>query len=195
MDQCSDSTFDWADVGTAYRDDSLDPPPDTSVRNGMAPDTVSAATQFSSVEAHRTRLNMRFLTKCTGFSLSPAFNMLGICALIAALAVESTSGCGNAHATLDFIAPSTATAGTPFSVTVHVLYQGKPDTVINNHIHFTSSDSTAVLPPDYYFTPADAGSRTWTNGFSLSTPGTQTISGSIFDATGINGRATVAVSR
>ena len=106
----------------------------------------------------------------------------------------SASGCGTAHATLDFIVPSTVTAGAPFTVTVNVLYQGKPDTVINSHIHFTSSDPAAVLPPDYYFTSADAGSHTWTNGFTLFTPGKQTISGAIFDATGINGSATIAVS-
>jgi hypothetical protein len=156
--------------------------------------TVSAAARISAVGAYRARLNVRFPTKYAGGSISPAFNTLRICALIAALAAVSTSGCGNAHATLDFIAPSTATAGTPFTVTVNVLYEGKPDTVINSHIHFTSSDPVAVLPPDYYFTPADAGSHTWTNGFTLSTPGNQTIYGAIFDATGINGNASISVS-
>lgn len=106
-----------------------------------------------------------------------------------------TFACATTHATLDFTAPSTATAGTPFTVTVAVLYQGKPDTVINSHIHFTSTDPAAILPGDYYFTPADAGSHTWTDGFTLNTPGSQTISGDIFDATGINGSATIVVSR
>lgn len=128
-------------------------------------------------------------------SLRPASKMFRFWVLIVGVAAASSSGCGNAHATLDFVAPSTTTAGTPFTVTVHVLYEGKPDTVINSHIHFTSSDPAAFLPPDYYFTPADAGSHTWTNGFTLSTSGNQTISGSIFDATGINGSATIAVSR
>lgn len=105
-----------------------------------------------------------------------------------------TFGCATTHATLDFMAPPTATAGTPFTVSVTVLYGGKPDTVINSHIHFTSSDPAAILPPDYYFTPADAGSHTWTNGFILMTPGSQTLSGDIYDATGINGRANVIVS-
>jgi hypothetical protein len=117
-----------------------------------------------------------------------------ICAFTAALVATITSGCGTTHATLDFVAPSTTTAGIPFTVTVNVLYEGKPDTVINSHIHFASSDPAAVLPPDYYFTPADAGSHTWTNGFTLSTPGNQTISGAIFDATGINGNARISVS-
>jgi len=106
-----------------------------------------------------------------------------------------TSACATPHAALNFIAPSSAIAGTPFTVTVNVLYQGKPDTVINSPIHFTSSDPSAVLPGDYYFTPTDAGSHTWTNGFTLMTPGDQTISGEIVNATGINGSATIAVSQ
>jgi hypothetical protein len=115
-------------------------------------------------------------------------------ALSLILITALTFGCATNHATLDFTAPSTATAGTPFTVTVTVLYQGKPDTVINSHIHFTSTDPAAILPGDYYFTPTDAGSHTWTDGFVLNTPGSQTISGDIYDATGINGSATIAVS-
>jgi hypothetical protein len=116
-------------------------------------------------------------------------------ALSLTLVMALTFGCGTTHATLDFTAPSTATAGTPFTVTVTVLYQGKPDTVINSRIQFTSTDPAANLPGDYYFTPADAGSHTWTNGFTLNTPGSQTISGDIYDATGINGSAAIVVSR
>jgi hypothetical protein len=114
--------------------------------------------------------------------------------IITAVAVAIMCGCATPHAILDFVAPSSVTAGAPFSVTVNVIYQGKPDRVINSHIHFTSSDSAAVLPPDYYFTPSDAGSHTWVNGFILSTQGKQTISGYIFDARGINGSATISVS-
>lgn len=106
-----------------------------------------------------------------------------------------TFGCATTHATLAFTAPSTATSGASFTVTVDVLYQGRADTVITSRIHFTSSDPSAVLPADYYFTPADAGSHTWTNGFVLNTPGNQTISGEIIQATGINGSATIRVSQ
>jgi hypothetical protein len=67
-------------------------------------------------------------------------------------------------------------------------------TIINSIISFTSSDPAAVLPGSYQFTSAHAGSRTWTNGFTLMTPGNQTISASIFDASGINGTASVTVS-
>ena len=110
------------------------------------------------------------------------------------LGMSLTLGCATTHATLNFNAPATTIAGTPFTVTVEVLYQGKPDTVINSRIHFSSSDPAAILPPDYYFTPADAGSHTWTKGFALMTTGNQTISGEIAAATGINGSAAITVS-
>jgi hypothetical protein len=106
-----------------------------------------------------------------------------------------TCSCGNPHAILNFSAPSTATAGSPFTVTVTATVGGKRDTIVNSVIHFTSSDPAAVLPDDYLFTPADAGSHTWTNGFILETSGGQTISARLYDASGINGTATVTVSQ
>jgi hypothetical protein len=105
-----------------------------------------------------------------------------------------TFGCGTPHAILDFSAPSTAAAGSAFTVTVTATIGGKRDTIINSYINFTSSDPAAVLPGLYRFTPADAGSHTWTNGFILMTLGNQTVSASIFDASGINGTANVTVS-
>jgi hypothetical protein len=130
----------------------------------------------------------------TRFTLCRAFSTWGYRAFILIVVAMLSSSCATPHATLNFTAPSSATAGVPFTVTVSVLYKGMPDTIINSQIHFTSSDPAAVLPPDYYFTSTDAGSHTWTNGFTLSTPGNQTISGSIFNATGINGAATIAVA-
>ena len=112
-----------------------------------------------------------------------------------AFAVVMTLGCGTPHATLEIAAPPTATAGIPFTITVTAIYEGKRDTVVNDVIHFTSSDSAATLPADYTFLPADAGSHTWPNGVTLRTPGSQTIAASLYMATGINGTATVTVSK
>jgi len=117
-----------------------------------------------------------------------------LCLFTTAIAMSMTFGCGTPHAILDFSAPSTATVGSPFTVTVTVTVRGTRDAIINSIISFTSSDPDAVLPGPYQFTSADAGSHTWTNGFTLMTPGNQTISGSIFDASGINGTASVTVS-
>jgi len=141
-----------------------------------------------SKNGHGVNLSLR-----SGFRLR-GFRKLRMCGLITVFAALTTSACGTPHATLDFVAPSAATAGTPFTIIVNVIYQDKPDTVINNHIHFTSSDPNASLPGDYFFTPTDAGSHTFTNGFTLFTPGNQTVSGYIVDASGINGSATVSVA-
>jgi len=107
---------------------------------------------------------------------------------------ELSSSCANPHAILHLTTPSSATTGSPFTVTVTATIDGKPDTIINSPVHFTSTDPAALLPPDYLFTQSDAGSHTFTNGFTLMTPGTQTISGGIHDAAGIKGSATVAVA-
>jgi len=133
------------------------------------------------------------LSREKGQSASPRWG-LGM-ALMAWMMV----GCATPHATLQFTAPANVTAGAPFTVTVTVLYEGKPDTVINSPVHFASSDPAAALPGNYYFTASDAGSHTWTNAFVLSTPGSQTISGYMYfdpsmTKSGINGSATITVS-
>jgi len=114
--------------------------------------------------------------------------------LTAAIGVVSTLSCATPHAVLNFTAPSAVTAGSPFTVTVTTTINGERDKIINSFISFTSSDPAAVLPPQYRFTPADAGSHTWTNGFILMTPGNQAISATIYDAPGIGGTTRVTVS-
>lgn len=119
---------------------------------------------------------------------------LRLCTKSMAAVVWMTLSCGTPHAILQITAPPTATAGTPFTITVTATYQGNPDTAINSFVHFTSSDSAAILPADYLFTKADAGSHTFPNGVTLKTPGNQTITAAVNMATGINGTAQVTVS-
>ena len=119
---------------------------------------------------------------------------LRLSAFTVAISLSQSLCCATPHAVLNFTAPSVATAGSPFTVTVTVTVEGRPDTIVNSYIIFASSDPTAVLPPRYTFIPADAGSHTWSNGFTLMTPGAQTISATIYDSPGINGSATVTVS-
>jgi hypothetical protein len=104
-----------------------------------------------------------------------------------------TLGCGT-HATLDITAPSSATAGSPFTITVTAVVGQSRDTIINSAIAFTSSDSKAILPPRYSFTPNDAGSHTFTDGVTLITPGSQSITATVSGAPGINGSANVTVN-
>ena len=105
-----------------------------------------------------------------------------------------TLSCATPHATLDITAPSAVTAGAPFTITVTTIYQGQQDTVTNNVLRFTSSDKAAILPHDYRFVPSDGGFRSFPNGVTLKTPGIQTITATMYMATGINGTATCKVS-
>lgn len=73
------------------------------------------------------------------------------------------------------------------------LANGKPDKIFNMDVHFTSSDSAATLPIDYTFTATDAGSHTFTDGITLNTAGTQTITATATFAHSITGTATITV--
>ncbi len=70
--------------------------------------------------------------------------------------------------------PASSTAGTNQSFTLTAFDPfGNVATNYFGRVHFTSSDSQAVLPADYTFTTADAGSHTFTA--VLKTAGNQTI--------------------
>src|SRR5262249_14666319 len=72
--------------------------------------------------------------------------------------------------------PSPPTAGPAHRVTVTALdAYGNVATSYTGTIHFTSSDSQAVLPANYTFTTSDAGVHTFTNGVTLKTAGTRSI--------------------
>ena len=73
-------------------------------------------------------------------------------------------------------APASATPGTPFSITVTAW--DADNNVTTNYtgtVSFTSTPSGAVLPNPYTFTTADQGVHIFTNGVTLKTAGTQTI--------------------
>ncbi len=64
------------------------------------------------------------------------------------------------------------TAGIPSSVTVRVVdYNGDPQSGYTGTIHFSSSDTGAIVPVDYPMTATDRGIKTFTNGVILKTPG------------------------
>ena len=73
-------------------------------------------------------------------------------------------------------APATATAGTSFSFTVTAEDQyGNTATGYTGTVGFTSSDTAAVLPANYTFVAADDGVHTFTDGATLDTAGSQTL--------------------
>lgn len=109
------------------------------------------------------------------------------------LAGAISTSCGSSHAILQISAPSSVVAGVPFTATVTAMYNGARDSAIDGPIHFTSTDSAAILPTLYVFTVADDGSHTFTN-LLLMTPGNQTMTVSDYDATPIAGSVQITVT-
>src|SRR5262249_37489468 len=101
--------------------------------------------------------------------------------------VGSQTAPGATH--LGVSAPSGSTAGSSFTVTVTALDAfGNTVPGYTGTVHFTSTDTTAALPPDYTFTDADAGVHNFT--VTLTSAGNQTITvsdtlGSIIGSTSV----------
>jgi hypothetical protein len=82
--------------------------------------------------------------------------------------------------------PSVTTAGVAGGFTVTALNaNGTTDTGYTGTVHFTSSDARAVLPANYTFTAADAGSHTFSA--TLKTAGTLSITATDTTTAGITG--------
>jgi hypothetical protein len=102
---------------------------------------------------------------------------------------------GNRNAATHFqvSAPASATAGTPFTITVSALTAGgQLDAVYTGTAHFTSSDGAAVLPADYTFSKRDLGVHTFT--VTLNTTGNQSITATAAHNRSITGQAVVTVN-
>jgi hypothetical protein len=147
----------------------------------------------SSANPGFVRFHARFSGKCVRPGLGNVLAALRLWALGALVAGLVTFGCG-AYATLEISAPPIAIAGSPFTITVTAMVGGNRDRIINSPIKFTSSDPAAVLPPIYYFNANDAGSHTFTNGVTLMTAGSQSITATVIGAAGLTGSASVTVS-
>jgi hypothetical protein len=84
----------------------------------------------------------------------------------------SQSGIAVSAAAADHLSlsgPSSVASGTAFALTVAVLdAYNNVVTGYTGTVTFTSSDSAPVLPPDYTFTAADAGTHTFSSGVILS---------------------------
>ena len=100
-----------------------------------------------------------------------------------------------AASTLVVTAPASAATSAPFSVTVTAKDPyGNTATSYLGTVHFTSSDSSAVLPSNYTFTAADAGVHIFTNGVILKTVASQTVTATDTVTSSITGKATVTVN-
>jgi subtilisin-like proprotein convertase family protein len=89
-------------------------------------------------------------------------------------------------------APASATAGQSFSITVTA--ENSSNQIVPTYtgtVHFTSSDSNAVLPANYTFTGTDQGKHTFT--VTLKTAGTQSVTATDTVDSSITGSASIAV--
>lgn len=85
--------------------------------------------------------------------------------------------------------PSPITAGTAGSVTVTAKdAYGNTVTGFSGTVSFVSSDAQATLPASYTYTGIDAGSKTFTNGVTLKTAGTQSVTASALSISLISGQ-------
>ncbi len=95
---------------------------------------------------------------------------------------------------LSITAPSTVTAGMPFTITVTAFDPyNNVATSYRGTIHFASSDPRASLPSNYTFTAGDDGVHTFGNGVTVQANGTQTITAIDVFNTSITGNTSVIV--
>jgi hypothetical protein len=85
----------------------------------------------------------------------------------------------NAATSFDVQIPAGSTTGVAFNVTVTALNSGGTDTAYTGTVHFTSDDPNAVLPADYTFIPADAGTHTFSATMNSAGPSVSTATHSI----------------
>jgi hypothetical protein len=158
----------------------------------MEDEVAKANPGFAALVARFTGKSAR-LGRANARRRGNVWDALRLSALSAAVAGLLTFGCGT-YATLHLAAPSNALTGTPFTITVSAMIGTSPDKVINSPVRFTSSDSAAIVPPIYYFNANDAGSHTFTNGVTLMTAGSQSITATVVGAPGLTATANVTVS-
>jgi hypothetical protein len=148
----------------------------------------------SSAVAGFVRFCFRLLGEAARVVLGKVLPARLLWTLSAATAGLVAFGCSSPTANLEISAPSNAVVGSPFSVTVTAMVDGRKNTIFSSPIHFSSSDSAAVLPADYAFTAADAGSHIFTNGVTLMTAGSQNITVTDNIAPSLNATANVTVT-
>ncbi len=141
---------------------------------------------FTSSDAQATLPANATLTNGTG-TFSATLKTVGTQSITATDTVTSTiTGAQSisvlsstaTHLTVSgFTSPTTAGAPHNVTVTAYDAY-GNVATGYTGTVHFTSSDAQATLPANYTFTSgvsADNGVHTFTNGATLATAGTQSI--------------------
>jgi|GEM_PF-2886366 len=98
-------------------------------------------------------------------------------------------------ATLQVSGLSPAVAGTAETPTVTAIDAfNNTATGYSGTVHFTSSDTQSVLPANYTFLVTDSGAHTFTNGVTLKTAGSQTVTATDTVTNTITGTQAVMIS-
>ncbi|HEY7685960.1 MAG TPA: hypothetical protein VH833_07650 [Gemmatimonadales bacterium] len=93
------------------------------------------------------------------------------------------------------VTPPSVTAGSP--VTITVTAQDASNNTVTGYVGtvaFTSTDGQATLPANYAFVSGDNGTHTFTNGATLKTQGSQSVTATDVVTPSITGSAPVTVS-
>lgn len=134
-------------------------------------------------------------TGSTGYAASAAYDLAtGRGSPIANLVVAHlVNPPGAAAAKFSILATVPPTAGTAINVTMTAQdANGNTATGYAGKVHFTSSDTAAILPADYTFTVADAGQHTFAVTFKTS--GIQTLTATDSASSTVTGSTSVTVS-
>jgi len=104
------------------------------------------------------------------------------------------NACVDGSAKFQTTAPSTATAGTPFTLTLTAQDNtGATLPAYTGKVHFTSSDPAGTLPADYTFSTSDNGTHTFNVTLQTSGAQTVTVTDTVAAAvTGVTGAITVS---
>ena len=151
--------------------------------------TLSGSTPVAASGGVATFSDLSIDKAGTGYTLTASSGALIVAT---STAFNVTAG---AAATLALTAPSSATAGAAFGVTVTAKdANGNVATGYTGTVHFTGTDGAATLPANYTFLTADNGARTFPLGATLRTAGNQIITATDTVTATITGMsATIAV--
>jgi plastocyanin len=173
--------------------------------------TVSASKSVSGVGSYTWGSTSQMVTDVQGWLNTPSSNfgwlVLGNETASASAkefdSRESTTAANRPALSIDYTSPTLVLSGFPAAVTagaaatVTVTVQdaaGHTVTGYRGTVHFTSSDSQAVLPANYTFTSTDAGTHTFSSGVTLKTAGSQSVTATDTTTSSVTGGAMVTVN-
>jgi Regulator of chromosome condensation (RCC1) repeat len=165
----------------------------TSSSTPVAASGISTATVISAGDWHTCALLASGSVQCWGWNL---YGQLGNGTTTDSPVPVSVLGLRAPAKTLKVaVATNPTVAGAAHSVTITAVdAEGNVGTGYTGTIHFTSADGQATLPADYTFTAADKGVHKFTNGLTLKTVGSMSVTATDMAISSITGSQTVTVT-